>query len=92
MFIVIAFMFAGILIGYLLRNRKIKYINHAITILIWALLLFLGMEVGKNKDIIKALPIIGAEAISITIAALLGSLLAAWILWKRFSNKRDKKV
>ncbi|WP_024992942.1 LysO family transporter [Phocaeicola paurosaccharolyticus] len=90
MFIVIGFMFTGMLVGYLLRKRKVKFINNAITILIWALLLLLGIEVGGNKEIIKALPVIGMEAIAITIAGLLGSLIAARLLWKHFS-KREKK-
>lgn len=91
MFIVIGFMFIGMLIGYLLRSRRIKFIDHAITILIWALLLLLGIEVGENREIIKALPVIGIEAILITVAALLGSLIAAWLLWRSLSKKESQK-
>lgn len=92
MFIVIAFMFSGIIIGYMFRNVRMNFVQHILTLLIWVLLLLLGIEVGENKDIIKALPTLGAEAIAITIAGLLGSLTAAWLLWRHISKGKGGKA
>lgn len=82
MFVVIGFMFTGMLIGYLLRNRNITWINKIITILIWSLLFLLGVDVGNNKKIINGLHTIGIESLIITIGAILGSIIGAQLLWK----------
>ena len=54
MFTVIGIMFAGIGIGYLLRQKSLSWINKAITALIWLLLFLLGIEVGHNEQIIRS--------------------------------------
>lgn len=81
MFTVILLMFAGMILGISIRKYHIRYINKLITPLIWLLLFILGIEVGSNKQIINGLATLGMEAIIITIAAVLGSCMAAWILW-----------
>ncbi len=91
MFVVISLMFSGILIGYVFRNKNLKMISKIITILIWTLLFLLGIEVGGNQEIIKGLHTIGVEALVITLAAVLGSIIGALLLWKwikKGSNKR----
>lgn len=90
MFIVIGFMFAGLLIGFLLRNRQLKFINKIITILIWVLLFLLGIEVGGNREIISGLHTIGIEALVITIAAVLGSAIGALLLWNWIRQQKKK--
>lgn len=81
MFIIIGIMLTGVLIGYLLRNQKLSWIHQIITLLIWLLLFLLGIDVGGNESIIKGLHTIGLEAAIITLAAVIGSVLAAWGLW-----------
>lgn len=81
MFIVIGLMMLGMGLGYLLRKRQITWIHQAITILIWGLLFLLGLEVGNNRRVIEGLHTLGLEAIAITVACTLGSVLAAWGLW-----------
>lgn len=81
MFIIIGIMLTGMLIGYLLRNKKLSWIHQVITLLIWLLLFLLGIDVGGNEAIIKGLHTIGLEAAIITLAAVVGSTLAAWGLW-----------
>ncbi len=90
MFIVIGIMLAGVLIGYLLRNQKIAWIHKVITLLIWALLFLLGIEVGQNDAIIKGLHNIGFEAAAITLASVIGSTLFAWGLWCLITKKEAK--
>ena len=93
MFIVILFIFLGILSGYLLRKKALagdeakmegvaRWQGRIVTWLIWLLLFLLGIEVGSNDRIISALPTLGVEALGLSVAATLGSCLLAWGLWK----------
>lgn len=75
-------MLTGMLVGYLLRKQNLRKIHQAITVLIWLLLFILGIEVGSNEQIIKGLHTIGLEAIALTLGGTLGSVVAAWALWK----------
>ena len=89
MFIAIGFMLMGVLIGFLLRKKVFKNISKLITGLIWLLLLILGVEVGGNSQIVSGLPVIGVEALIITAAAIIGSAVAAFLLWKRIAKNHD---
>lgn len=81
MFTIIGLMLTGMLLGFLLRKQTLSGIHKVITVLIWLLLFLLGIDVGGNQEIINGLHIIGLEAIIITLAAVLGSVTAAWGLW-----------
>ncbi|MCD7924307.1 LysO family transporter [Bacteroidaceae bacterium] len=81
MFTIIGLMLTGMLLGFLLRKQKLSGIHKVITVLIWLLLFLLGIDVGGNQEIINGLHTIGLEAIIITLAAVLGSVTAAWGLW-----------
>lgn len=87
MFIVIAFLLIGGLIGYVFRKRELGFLSKVIMILICTLLLLLGIEVGQNPDIINGFATIGVEAFIITLAAVAGSAVMALLLW-RFIKKR----
>lgn len=81
MFTIIGLMLTGMLLGFLLRKQKLAAIHRVITVLIWLLLFLLGIDVGGNQEIINGLHTIGMEAIIITLAAVLGSVTAAWGFW-----------
>ena len=87
MFIVITLMLAGILTGWLLRGRRIQVVRRAVTPLIWLLLFLLGVEVGGNERIIRSLHTLGLEALAIAAGTTLGSVLAAWGLWKAVAGR-----
>ena len=74
MFIIIGIMLTGMLLGYLLRNKRLSWIHKIITLLIWILLFLLGIDVGGNEFII-------------TVAAVIGSTLCAWGLWYLLYSK-----
>lgn len=93
MLTVIGLMFGGIIVGFAIRNYRLNFINHVITVLIWLLLFILGIEVGGNRQIINGLANLGMEAIVITIAAMLGSCMAAWLLWHTlYKRKKGEKT
>ena len=81
MLTVVGLMLLGVLSGYLLRNRNMKWVSRVVMALIWVLLFLLGTEVGANDKIVSGLPTIGMAALLITVFALAGSLLGAWGLW-----------
>lgn len=76
-------MFGGILCGYLLRKRRIPHVQQVTTILIWVLLFLLGLNIGSNEQIINSIGSLGVEALLITVFATMGSLVAAWLLWRK---------
>ncbi len=88
MFIIIGLMLTGMLLGYLLRKRNLREIHKVITVLIWLLLFTLGIEVGGNEQIIKGLHTLGLEALILTIGGTLGSVIAAWALWKALYKRK----
>lgn len=88
---IISLMLTGVLLGYVARRKKLRFIQHIITILIWILLFLLGTEVGHNKAIINGLHTIGFEALVITLAGVTGSILASWGLWIYINKKRNTK-
>lgn len=83
-------MLTGMGLGYIFRKHQADYIHKIITLLVWALLFLLGVEAGGNEEVIQGVFTIGQEALIITIAALLGSVVAAWALW-RFVNREKKR-
>ena len=63
MFTIIGIMLTGMLVGYLLRSKRLLWIHKVITLLIWLLLFLLGIDVGGNETIIRNLHAIGLEAL-----------------------------
>lgn len=72
----------GILLGYLLRHRRLGWLSQAVTVLVWLLLLLLGMEAGANPRVIGGLGTLGLEAAVVASAGIAGSCLASWLLWR----------
>lgn len=93
MFIVILFIFLGILSGVLCRKLSTgacisltdvvaRWQGKILTWLIWLLLFLLGIEVGSNEMIVRSLPTLGVEALLLSTAATLGCCVLAWALWR----------
>lgn len=97
MFIVILFVFLGILSGVFCRKLSTgacisltdvvaRWQGRIVTWLIWLLLFLLGIEVGSNEMIVRSLPTLGVEALLLSSAATLGCCVLAWALWKVSKN------
>ncbi|MBR5029517.1 MAG: LysO family transporter [Muribaculaceae bacterium] len=85
---IILIMAAGVAVGWLLRHRNLKWVNPLLTVMVWALLFFLGVEVGENKQVIESLKDLGLEALLLAVAGTAGSIAAAWALWRIISRKK----
>ncbi|MEI8273770.1 MAG: LysO family transporter, partial [Paludibacter sp.] len=57
--------------------------------LIWALLFLLGIEVGMNDTVVRKFASLGLEAAVIAVAATLGSVVGAKLLWKSLKNQKQ---
>lgn len=91
MLTIILIMAAGILSGRILRNRNLSFLSKIINILIWTLLFLLGVEVGGDERIVKGIFNLGAEAVGISVAAVAGSTILAWSLWKWCGKTQKEK-
>lgn len=102
MFIVILFIFLGILSGIFCRKLSKgahisltdvaeRWQGRIVTWLIWLLLFLLGIEVGSNEMIVRSLPTLGVEALLLSSAATLGCCVLAWALWRVSKNNSTQE-
>ncbi len=84
----------GIAIGFFISKKEnlIKINDKLVTWAIYLLLFILGIDVGTNKDIINNIHTIGLQAIIITMGALLGSLICAYIVYKLFFKDKQTQT
>lgn len=90
---VLIIMAAGIALGLISRDkRKLVNINNKSTIwVIFLLLFFMGVSVGKNNDIMNNLDTIGLRGLQLAFVAVLGSVLLSWFVYKAFFANKSKK-
>ncbi len=81
---VLLLMFAGIMTGYFMRNKRniILIVEKMIIISIFLLLFFMGFSIGRDPLIISQLPLLGVTAVLISIGGVLGSMIIALVVWK----------
>ena len=87
---IVAIMLSGMAVGFLMRKRRLKLVPHAVTVLIWLLLFFLGVEVGENPQVIEGITSLGLEALWLALAGLAGTILLSWALWRWTRRKGGK--
>ena len=91
---ILSFLVAGIIIGLFIQNKEklIKINDKLMTWAIFALLFLLGISVGLNDTIMDNLDTIGLKALIITIGAIIGSVVVAWIIFPiLFPEAHSKK-
>ena len=81
-------MFLGIALGYLAcKQRWVKVVGTTTMITIVVLLFVMGGEIGGNEVVMGNLVGLGGEALLIAVAATLGSLVMARIIYKAFFKR-----
>jgi len=90
MLTVIIIMTAGMVLGFILREKEklIKLTEPVITVSIFALLFLLGVSVGTNELILNNLDTIGVRAAVLTVGAVFGSVVAAFFTYKLFFKEK----
>lgn len=86
MFTVIIIMLTGMLIGHFITEQKkiLSIVDKLTNYAIYLLLFILGLSVGTDNRIMDNLHTIGLSALVIACASVLGSVLIAYIIYKRF--------
>ena len=87
---IVAIMLSGMAVGFLLRKRRLRVVPHAVTVLIWLLLFFLGIEVGSNPQVVGGIRDLGIEALWLSLTGIVGTVFFSWELW-RWVNKKGGK-
>jgi len=85
---VVAIMLSGMAVGFLLRKRRLRVVPHAVTVLIWLLLFFLGIEVGANPQVVNGISDLGIEALWLAFTGIAGTVLFSWALWRWVAKKK----
>jgi uncharacterized membrane protein YbjE (DUF340 family) len=89
--IVIGIFFLGVLLGSIGKKyQRLFYYSEILTsVSLYLLLLFLGISIGKNSEIIDNMASIGLKGFSFAIASALGSIILIIPLYLIFP-KKDK--
>lgn len=87
MFVIFAVIIGGIVTGRLLIGWRLAFVQRLITVIIWALLFLLGVEVGSDPAVVGGLATLGAAAFAIFVLSVAGSIFAAWLLWRRLRGR-----
>jgi len=79
---VLPFLAAGILVGYFVRSRKgiLAAAGTATTWLLYFLIFLLGVSVGANETVVRALGRLGMQALILCTGAVGGSVLVSWFV------------
>ena len=88
MLVIFAVIIGGIATGRLLIGRRLAFVPRLITVIIWALLFLLGVEVGSDPAVVGSLATLGGAALAIFALSVAGSIFAAWLLWRRIRGPR----
>ena len=64
----------GILLGYLLRDRKLPKPDKASLAVVVILIFALGFGIGSNNELLSSLPQVGAQGLVIAVLAILFSI------------------
>ncbi len=84
---IICLMVGGIVLGRLTQAGHSGVIRKGIFWAILVLLFLLGLAVGHNRQIMDNLGTIGADALLITLGAVGGSVVCAWMVYKFYFSK-----
>ena len=87
MLVIFGVIIGGIATGRLLIGRRLAFVPRLITVIIWALLFLLGVEVGSNPAVVGSLATLGGAALAIFALSVAGSIFAAWLLWRRIRGR-----
>ncbi len=87
--IVIGIFFLGVVLGTICKkyHKIFSYSEILTTVSLYLLLLFLGISIGKNSDIVNNMTQIGLKGVLFAGAASLGSILFILPLYYIFPKK-----
>ena len=92
MYIALCIMLCGIVFGWLTRKiamfEIIKYLNLPA---ILTLLFMMGISIGKNREIVDTLAVLGGNALLLTIFGMAGSIFCVCLIRPLVKKSMGKK-
>lgn len=84
----LAFMFAGMALGFLLRKTPLPALAARLLIPITCAMLFaLGLAIGANPMIMNSLDSLGVQGLTFAVAGMIGSALVVSLICRLFPDK-----
>lgn len=80
--VIVMSVIAGILCGKFIVVQEISYISTLLDVGLCLLMFFVGIDIGKNKDVMSQIKSIGVKAISTPLMVASGSLVGAVVCGK----------
>jgi len=93
MWMIFLFLLTGVIIGFLFRNKH-NVLKTAAKTTSWAvflLVLFLGISVGGNKNVMSTIGVLGWQALITSVGSIAGSLLLSGIVYFFFFRDIHEK-
>ena len=83
---VLLFLAGGVFVGYLLRSRKsvLAVAGRATTWSLYLLIFLLGISVGTNDAVVRALGRLGMQALVLSAGGIVGSVLVGCLVSRMF--------
>lgn len=76
-----------VIIGYLLGERLSRWSDRMIRVGLYILLIAMGMNLGRSEQILKAIPLLGAQAVLYCVASSLASILVVYFYERLFIHR-----
>lgn len=92
MFYLIMTFFAGICAGFIWRRIKaFSHVGKAISLTVFVMLFFLGVEIGSDEHVLENLSTLGLQALILALSGIAGSVVFAAVLYRiLFRNRKER--
>ena len=92
MLTVLSILWGSVVAGFLLRRWPQPWVSKVLTLSVWLMLLFIGIEVGSNDTLIASLTLLGTKALYLTLITTLCCSLGALWLWRKTRSPQEQPV
>ena len=89
---IILVLILGFLFGRIFKDYSIlKWSDQTVNILLYCLLFIFGLSLGQRKDLLENIGQMGVEISILTLAAMVGSVIVAKIVYHLFYLRRSNE-
>jgi len=83
----------GVALGFfgVIRGRGLKWNGYMQTFWLMLLIFCMGVSIGRNKEVIDNLLILGGRALLFSILAIIGSVVVTYFVSRLFLGKEGSK-
>ncbi len=74
---------AGVLLGYLIREKKSINLSKVTLAIILVLIFSLGFSIGSNNELLSAIPKVGLSSLLISVLAILFSVVSVVLIRRK---------